>query len=255
MAKFEGSFDEFKKYFGGYCRNKVNQITNPYKLQQNKKCLYCNKITELDAAHIKGFERITIMEKILNDNFKIMQNTYFVDLQKFEELFIKAHQPINEHFYFLCHSCHLKYDKGEISLDNSFLSKQSMTVSNLTNTQKSTSLISSQINDNDWYKKTTESIQKYIIRLLKKLETKNMLTSQLIHNLQNREYCKENFAINYPLLEPIYNNISPAGHARYYTTFTIANNYVCKEWWKQNFHIYELKLYKWVNMLLNSKIN
>ena len=37
-----------------------------------------------------------------------------VDMHTFLEKFYEAHQPIKEHFIFLCDECHKEYDKDEI---------------------------------------------------------------------------------------------------------------------------------------------
>lgn len=69
---------------------------------------------------------------------------------------------------------------------------------------------------------------------------KKLLSEEMIHQLQNKEYCAIAFGINYPLLEQDINKIKPAGKARYYTTFKLQNKYyVCKEWWKEKFPVYE----------------
>ena len=86
MAHFIGTKDEFIKYIGGYCRNKVNAITRNERLLHNKICQHCKKTnTELESAHVSGQERNVIIEGILKQFFKIHDNYYNVDLNKFEE--------------------------------------------------------------------------------------------------------------------------------------------------------------------------
>ena len=103
MAHFIGTKDEFIKYIGGYCRNKVNAITRNERLLHNKICQHCKKTnTELESAHVSGQERNVIIEGILKQFFKIHDNYYNVDLNKFEELFICCQTPVNDHFLFLC---------------------------------------------------------------------------------------------------------------------------------------------------------
>ena len=75
------------------------------------------------------------------------------------------------------------------------------------------------------YKNENESIQDYVKRLLNILFSNNLLSKEMISQLQNKEYCKITFDINYPLLEQDINKIRPAGKARYYTTFKLQNKY------------------------------
>lgn len=274
MGTFIGNKLEFKKYFGGYCRNKVHEITNQYRKSRNGICEYCKNKEELQAAHIQGFERVKLIELILDEYFKVGDDEYLVDLDIFEKEFIKAHQPIGKNFHFLCHKCHAKYDKGVLSeveilqakindstksdiIENG--SKKSLCLDNKIKNVNSESYIKNTSDEslnntnNKLYKNKEESVQDYVKRLLNILFSKKLLSEEMILQLQNKEYCTIAFGINYPLLEQDINKIKPAGKARYYTTFKLQNKYyVCKEWWKENFPIYERKLEEWVNKIAKS---
>lgn len=52
MGTFAGNKLEFKKYFGGYCRNKVHEITNQYRKSRNGICEYCKNKEELQTTHV-----------------------------------------------------------------------------------------------------------------------------------------------------------------------------------------------------------
>ena len=111
MSQFIGTKEEFIKYIGGYCRNKVNSITRTERISRNKTCEHCKKTgVELESAHIAGQERIVIIDGILESNFKIKNNYFDVNLEKFEKLFVSFQTPVNDHFLFLCSDCHRKYD-------------------------------------------------------------------------------------------------------------------------------------------------
>lgn len=67
-----------------------------------------SRTKKLDAAHINGKERPVIISEILK---KYIENDYIkIDLQKFEDLFIAAHNPIENSIKMLCKKCHLDYD-------------------------------------------------------------------------------------------------------------------------------------------------
>ena len=115
MAIFIGSKAEFKRYFDGYLKQMVASMTKEYKGEIKKKCQFCDEEkTELDAAHIKGKERATIIFNILDEKFKVNEDEYKVDIEEFSRIFKSKHIPIDENFYFLCKTCHRKYDNNEI---------------------------------------------------------------------------------------------------------------------------------------------
>lgn len=111
MATFEGTISEFIKFIGGYSRNKVQYITRKHRKKIGK-CENCGSRTKkLDAAHKKESGRNEIISDILK-NFYADEKIY-IDLQEFEDLFIEAHEPIENVVKILCKDCHLKYDNKE----------------------------------------------------------------------------------------------------------------------------------------------
>jgi len=113
MAEFCGTWEEFNKFLSGYCRNKVLALTNANRKARGN-CQYCGEVAELQSAHIKGQERVKIIKDILDKHFR-NGDAYEVNLNKFEDLFMNSHKPIQEHFYFLCGKCHRDYDNGKLS--------------------------------------------------------------------------------------------------------------------------------------------
>lgn len=93
-----------------------------------------------------------------------------------------------------------------------------------------------------------ETIQVYIKRLLRILYSDNLLTTIDLERLQDKEYCKKKFGINYPLLITDYRKLKDAtGCNRYWVNYMLANKYyVCSQWWKNDFDLYKFNIYKWV---------
>ncbi len=108
MAHFEGSIKEFTKFIGAYARIKVMHISSIYKKQLGK-CEECNDSSALDAAHIKGKERSLLIANILSQF--IEDDIVRIDLNEFEERFVKSHLPIESSIRILCKACHRNYDK------------------------------------------------------------------------------------------------------------------------------------------------
>lgn len=111
MAQFTGTIEEFTKFIGGYCRNKVQYISRRHKNMIGK-CEACKSRTKkLDAAHVHGKERPIIVADILG-NFE-ENGIVNVDLDIFEEQYLLAHEPIEETIKVLCKACHKKSHSTE----------------------------------------------------------------------------------------------------------------------------------------------
>lgn len=109
MATFTGTEKEFNTFVGPRMRNKVQSLTKSAKNAANNTCQLCKKkVDEIEAAHVHGRERKDIIHSIL-DEYRD-GDLYNVDLQAFEQKFVKAHNPVEETFLFLCKDCHTAYD-------------------------------------------------------------------------------------------------------------------------------------------------
>ena len=112
---FIGSSESFHKFIGGYARNKVQAITKPYKKKIGK-CQHCglsqselkSKGINLHSAHIHGKDRKDVIDNILN-KFRY-ESQFKVELEKFEEMYIDSHYPLEDIILILCEPCHIKYD-------------------------------------------------------------------------------------------------------------------------------------------------
>ena len=101
------------------------------------------------------------------------------------------------------------------------------------------------------YRNDNQSVQDFIKQTLTTLFKNNLLTDQMISQLQNKNYSTNNFGIQYPLLE-----ISSAkirdnkGHLRYWTRFKVGKYFVCSQWWKDNFSLHDSLIARWLRSLV-----
>lgn len=117
---FEGSFSLFNRFTGPTWCKKVQQITKPLRKRASV-CECCLQKRELDAAHKRHLDRLTIIKRILDDNYMISPDRYRVNLLEFEQKFVDAHKPFEDTFYFMCKSCHTKYDSDDSEESNKIL--------------------------------------------------------------------------------------------------------------------------------------
>lgn len=114
MATFEGTFEDFNVFVGPLARNIVSNLSRKHKKKTTCRHEGCNKRKPLEAAHIKGKERVLIIYEILKSYQKEDEvDSYMVDLKKFETDFIAAHTPIEDIILPMCKEHHLEYDKKE----------------------------------------------------------------------------------------------------------------------------------------------
>ncbi|MFZ2072412.1 MAG: hypothetical protein WA101_00635 [Minisyncoccia bacterium] len=112
MVKITCTTEEYNKFIGPRIRNVIQVMTKKRKKELDHKCQKCGNKRELEAAHIIGSERKTIIEKVLKKYRNNPKNELVINnLKKVEEEIILKHKPIDKYFKFLCSSCHKKYDK------------------------------------------------------------------------------------------------------------------------------------------------
>lgn len=114
---FEGTNEDFHKYFSGFCRNLVQKITRSYKLEIGC-CENCGEASkQLDAAHTHGNERKDIIDNILAEYQR--DGIVRISLNIFEHHFIEAHRPLGDIIKILCKNCHVEYDQKNTKLEKS----------------------------------------------------------------------------------------------------------------------------------------
>ncbi len=121
MAKLICTLKEFTYFIDPRVRNNVATMTKRSKNLLDYKCQKCNEKKELDAAHKHGSSRPEIIRNVLN-NYKTNDDEYEIDdLQKIIDEINVAHTPIEDHFIFLCKTCHREYDSWTRNLVNTQL--------------------------------------------------------------------------------------------------------------------------------------
>ena len=100
------------------------------------------------------------------------------------------------------------------------------------------------------------SFQDFVKSTLEYMFKYNLLWKDELNNLQNKEYCKRTFHIDYPLLEPDEQKIrDKSNNCRYWTRHKFNNEfYACSQWWRQNFHIYEPLFEEWIKKILRHNL-
>lgn len=126
-VRFMGSFQDFSRYVGPFCKNYVNSITKVERTSHHGICEYCGKKATLESAHRDGEERPMIIRKILETHFKKGPNYYDVNIEQFEKMFRDAHFPVVDHIFFLCRECHGKYDRAHTISTADILAKRKTT--------------------------------------------------------------------------------------------------------------------------------
>lgn len=111
MAIFIGTEQEFNKFIGPRVHNRINALARAAKHDRGLVCEHCGrKVDELEATHIHGRARKTIVHEILESYDD--GDTYRVDLDAFERQLDAAHSPIGNVVLFLCPECHRAYDRN-----------------------------------------------------------------------------------------------------------------------------------------------
>jgi hypothetical protein len=233
MATFTGTLDEFHKFIGGYCRNKVQSLSKNY-VRQKGRCEGegCSHTENLQAAHITGKERPILIANILA-NFKEGDDFFNVDLEQFEEMYIEAHQPIEKVIKVLCKDCHRKYDNtGKTGTATQNIHKENSETTNLSEAIGSDIGVISQT-------------------ILRELSENNTLSSTEIEKLCNKEYSIATLGLHFPALVKYNNDDSVAfvmsrrshkKYRRYYKDVYIFNGQeylLCNNWFERNRELLE----------------
>jgi hypothetical protein len=100
------------------------------------------------------------------------------------------------------------------------------------------------------YKNRNESTQDFVKRTLHIMFANDLLPKE-IPNMLNKEYCKETFGIQFPIIQNDQAKLKDGhGHLRYWVKELFGNEYYgCSQWWKDLDSTYEHKLSKWIKKI------
>ena len=99
------------------------------------------------------------------------------------------------------------------------------------------------------YKSSAQTVQDFVRQTVRTLLNNNLLSDGEIHRLQDKSYCRKTCYLEFPLLAKEWKNCTdPTGHVRYWVD-KIGGFYVCSQWWKQRFPIYEQRIADWLKEL------
>jgi len=102
-------------------------------------------------------------------------------------------------------------------------------------------------------KESGESVQDYVKKIMRILLNNSLLQPKEIKRLQDKEYCKKTFAIQFPLIKNIAEGYKDAsGRGRYWSREIFGNTfYVCSQWWKAHHETHLVKINQWLLSLVN----
>lgn len=215
MAKLECTEKEFTSFIGPLIRNKVQAMTKKEKAEQKGKCRLCRKEEVLQAAHILGHDRPAVIKEALESYRKQNQNYYIIeDLNIAIKKICEEHTPDKKILIFLCHDCHLEYDK----LDK---------------------------DEKDGKKKNNKDYITAIFNFLNK--SNNVLSDKLLAELLDKDYSKQKIGFNFPVLSLN----REVNNERYYANPITLNDkkyYLCNDLYDKQ----RKALVEWINCILIS---
>lgn len=102
-------------------------------------------------------------------------------------------------------------------------------------------------------KQEGESVQDFVKKIMRLLLNNNLLSQQEVENLQDKEYCKKTFYLQFPLLRNVSEGYKDtSGRGRYWSKEIFGSNfYVCSQWWKDHHATYLVKLNRWLTSIRN----
>jgi len=105
-------------------------------------------------------------------------------------------------------------------------------------------------------KDDTESVQDYIKMIMRLLLNNKTLSNDEIERLQDKKYCKNVFALQFPLIRNIAQGYKDSvGKNRYWSKEVFGGKYyVCSQWWKAHHSTHLLKFKEWLIRLQDESL-
>jgi len=106
-------------------------------------------------------------------------------------------------------------------------------------------------------KNNNESFQDFVKKIIEFMFNHSLLSDNEINLLKTRDYSKNTFGIDFPLLQNDVNQITIEGHCRYWKKIKFGGiYYCCSQWWLSKIGEYEPLFANWMNKIFNdNKIN
>ncbi len=199
---------------------------------------------------------IELIQQLYKDNFSKKNFEEFC-FKKLESK--KKEKEFNEKQNFLCSPEGVKYVKDLLlieypeevinELDFKISRKKEplkIIINDINKFPKNSSIISE---NSSLSRDENEPVQDWIKRVLIYLVKNNLLTEVEIERLHDKEYSKDTFGIQFPLLCDDKNDTLISGNRRYWTKWTLGEYFVCSQWWKDKEDVYEELITKWINKI------
>ncbi|WP_270403478.1 hypothetical protein [Candidatus Collinsella stercoripullorum] len=237
MAIFIGTEQEFNKFIGPRVRNRINALARAAKHDRGLVCEHCGrKVDELEAAHIHGRDRKTIVHEILESYLD--GETYRVDLDAFERQLDAAHSPIGNVVLFLCPECHRTYDRScsaEAKSDEVKLGMKSGA-----DVPAATANPDAAHKPSNLSPKPGESNKAYVTRVFEQLYRGGKISDYELnrlcsHDADDEEYRLRTFGFTRPLLVTSdADRVDERGYQRYYADKCCGHFFLCSQWYREN---------------------
>jgi len=100
-------------------------------------------------------------------------------------------------------------------------------------------------------KEVHESVQDYVKQVMRLLLNNNLLTEDELKWLQDKEYCKKTFFLQFPLIRITAEGYKDnTGRGRYWSREIFGGKfYVCSQWWKDHHPTYLAKIGQWLRRI------
>jgi hypothetical protein len=231
MATFSGTIQEFHDFVGPRIRNLIQSKTRAPRLARNGICEQCGQQATLESAHVHGRDRRSIIEEVLI-GYREGGLVVLGDLAEVEAKILKAHEPIEETFRFMCGPCHREYDSGDVVAE----------IRNRPARMEENSVNKVVIGGVELLVTRSGSRTKqYLFDVLPQLL--QVLGAAEIGKLQDADFCKKKIGMAYPVLtRDAGQAIDSSGHRRYYPQLVNGEFYVCNDWYQKQFSKWALYL-------------
>jgi len=101
-------------------------------------------------------------------------------------------------------------------------------------------------------KNNNESFQDFVKKMIEFMFNHSLLSDNEIKLLKTRDYSKETFGIDFPLLQDDVNKITIEDHCRYWKKIKFGGiYYCCSQWWLSKISEYEPLFAKWIDKIFN----